>query len=61
MNHPNVLKFHEALLSERNCYIVTDLCDGGNLEDRICKNLPFSEGELSSIISDVFQGLKYLR
>jgi serine/threonine protein kinase len=23
MNHPNILKFHEALLSDRNCYIVT--------------------------------------
>lgn len=23
LNHPHILKFHEALLSERNCYIIT--------------------------------------
>jgi serine/threonine protein kinase len=27
MNHPNVVKFYEALLSDRNCYIVTELCN----------------------------------
>ncbi len=23
MNHPNIVKFYEALLSDRNCYIIT--------------------------------------
>ena len=31
LKHPNVLGFVEALLSERNCYIVTKLCRDGSL------------------------------
>jgi calcium/calmodulin-dependent protein kinase I len=42
MNHPNILKFHEALLSDRNCYIVTELCNEGDLEERIKKRKPFT-------------------
>lgn len=54
MNHPNILKFHEALSSERNCYIVTELCNDGNLEDRLKRKKGFSENELASIIIDVY-------
>ena len=61
MNHPNILKFYEAMLSERNCYIVTEYCEGGNLEERFKKKKGFSEMELGSIIVDVYQGLRYLR
>jgi serine/threonine protein kinase len=61
MDHPNILKFHEALLSDRNCYIVTEFCEGGNLEDRILTKKPFSDQELANIIFDVYQGLRYLR
>ena len=43
MRHPNILSFIEALLSERNCYIVTELCREGNLDDRIKKRTGFSE------------------
>lgn len=61
MDHPSILKFHEALLSDRNCYIVTELCEGGNLEDRILSKQPFTDHEIPNIISDVYQGLRYLR
>lgn len=61
MNHPNILKFHEALLSDRNCYIVTEICNQGDLEDRIKKKRPFSDPELSKVILDVYQGLRYLK
>jgi serine/threonine protein kinase len=61
MNHPNVLKFHEALLSERNCYIVTELCNQGSLEDRMRSRQPLNDEELGNIILDLYEGLRYLR
>lgn len=61
MNHPNVVKFYEALLSDRNCYIVTELCNEGDLEERVKRKRPFAEAELARIIHDMYQGLRYLR
>lgn len=61
MSHPNIVKFYEALLSDRNCYIVTQLCNEGDLEDRIKKKKPFSELDFSKVILDIYQGLRYLR
>jgi serine/threonine-protein kinase ULK/ATG1 len=49
------------MLSERNCYIVTELCREGNLDDRIKTRQPFSDQELSTIIVDLWKGLKYMR
>ena len=43
MNHPNILRFIEALLSERNCYLVTEYCCEGSLDDRIKRKIPFSD------------------
>jgi serine/threonine protein kinase len=60
MSHPNILKFHEALLSDRNCYIVTELCYGGNLDERI-KRGPISNLEVAGILLQLVEGLKYLR
>ena len=35
--HPNVIGCEEILSSVRNCYIITELCDGGDLEKRLKK------------------------
>jgi serine/threonine protein kinase len=61
MHHPNILKFHEALLSDRNCYIVTEICNQGDLEDRIKKKRTFSDAELSKVLLDIYLGLRYLK
>jgi serine/threonine protein kinase len=61
MSHPHVLKFHEALLSDRNCYIVTELCLGGNLDERIKRGPPMSNTEIAGILMQLIEGMKYLR
>lgn len=60
-NHPNILRFIEAMLSERNCYIVTELCSEGSLDDRIKTRVPFSDEELGRVILDIWKGLKYMK
>lgn len=37
LNHPNILKCHEVLKSENNCYIITELCNGGDLQSVLKK------------------------
>ena len=61
LKHPNIIKFYEAIMENQKCYIVTELCKEGNLEERIKWKKSFKDEELSDIIGDVYQGLKYLK
>ena len=36
IGHPNVLTLHDYFETLNNLYLVTDLCTGGELFDRIC-------------------------
>ena len=43
LDHPNVLKLFEHFEDEKNVYLVTEACRGGELFDRIIENEFFSE------------------
>lgn len=60
LNHPNILKCFEVFTSNRNCYIVTEVCNGGDLETKLRKHHYFSELEAEPYILDIFKGLRYL-
>ena len=38
LKHPNVLQCYEVLSSTNNCYIVTEFCEGGDLETLVRKS-----------------------
>lgn len=60
MNHPNIIRCFEVLKSTNNCYIITELCEQGNLEAFLKKRKNVSEEEIWPYIRDIYQGLKYL-
>ena len=35
INHPNIIKYVEKLVTKNNTYMVYEFCAGGNLEKRI--------------------------
>lgn len=35
VDHPNIIKFHNFYYTENNCYLITDYCEGGTLQDHI--------------------------
>jgi len=35
LDHPNILKVYDFYEDEKCCYIVTELCTGGELFDKI--------------------------
>lgn len=37
LNHPNILRCFEVFTSNRNCYIITEICNGGDLESKLRK------------------------
>jgi calcium-dependent protein kinase len=43
LDHPNILKLYEYFEDEKNVYLVTEICKGGELFDRIIEHEFFSE------------------
>lgn len=37
LNHPNVLRCYDIISSANNCYIVTELCNEGDLETLVLR------------------------
>jgi serine/threonine protein kinase len=35
LDHPNIIKFHDVFYTKNNCYIVTEFCEGGNLQKHL--------------------------
>lgn len=60
LNHPNVLRCFDVFTSNRNCYIITELCNEGDLESKLRKHRFFPEPKAHPYIIDIFQGLLYL-
>ncbi len=58
LDHPNVLKFYECFLNEDKFYIVTEWCDGGELETQIQKH--FDESQVAKIMMKILRGVAYL-
>jgi serine/threonine protein kinase len=35
LNHPNIIQCYDVFNSANNCYIITELCNGGDLDSRL--------------------------
>ncbi|CAK88109.1 unnamed protein product (macronuclear) [Paramecium tetraurelia] len=59
MDHPNIIKLYETYEDQRNVYLVTELCEGGELFDRIMDKGYFNEAEAHAIFLQIIQALNY--
>lgn len=59
LDHPNVIKLFEYFEDETNVYLVTELCAGGELFDRIIEAEYFSEVMAAKIFKQILQALNY--
>ena len=51
LDHPNIIKLFETYEDQRYIYLVMELCDGGELFDRIIEKGHFTEGEARVIFT----------
>lgn len=58
-NHPNILKLSAVYVDDVYIYIVTELCRGGELFDRIKKHKHFSETLAAKCMSQILEALQY--
>ena len=54
------MKVHEILEDDRHYYIISELCLGGELYDRILQMKRFTEKDAASMIHQILRGLNYM-
>jgi len=59
LDHPNIIKVYETYETDRLCYLVTELCEGGELFYHIVKNRRLTEGQCSRILKQIMSAIMY--
>jgi Protein kinase domain len=64
VNHPNIIKLIEVYEDERYLHLITELCTGGELFDRIIAKTHSSEGHFSEhdaafLVRDILDAIRY--
>lgn len=57
---PFSIKMHDLYETKEGVFIVTDLCKGGELFDRLVEKVHFNELDARHIMRQVFEGVEYL-
>ena len=65
VNHPNIIKLIDVKETLKDVYIITEYCNGGNLEECLDKylennNEAFSEEIVQNIMRQIIEAMKYL-
>lgn len=59
LDHPHILKLYEYFEDEKNFYLITELCTGGELFDKIIEKEFFTEVEAAHCFKQIMQGVNY--
>lgn len=59
VDHPNIIQYHETYNDGKYLHIVMELCNGGELFDRIIKQGKFSEAEAAKIMGKILSAISY--
>ena len=59
LDHPNIIKVYEFFQDEKHFFIVTELCIGGELFDRIVKSHHFTERKAAETMEQILSAVVY--
>jgi calcium-dependent protein kinase len=60
LDHPNIVKLFEVYEFKNNIYLVTELCEGGELFYHITKTKHLTEAQAAKIMRQIFSAISYL-
>lgn len=61
LKHPNIIELYETFVDDNNVYLVMEVCEGGEILDRISQaGGRFSERQTSIIMKQVFSAVSYM-
>ncbi|KAJ2773075.1 Calcium/calmodulin-dependent protein kinase type I, partial [Coemansia nantahalensis] len=58
--HPNLLALVDYFNTPRNTYLITELCEGGELFDYIHRRLSLGEAEAAHVVRQIVEGVAFL-
>ncbi|CAI2365375.1 unnamed protein product [Moneuplotes crassus] len=59
LDHPNIIKLFEIYEDTENVYLVQEMCEGGELFDRIVENGYLSEKQAAELFLQILQSILY--
>ncbi|EGZ26312.1 hypothetical protein PHYSODRAFT_555885 [Phytophthora sojae] len=59
LDHPNIIKFYDAYEGNRHLHLVTELCTGGELFDRIIARGHYSEADAAVLVRKISDAVKH--
>lgn len=60
LRHKNIIQLYEIMESQRNLYLVMELCEGSELFDYIVKKQKLTEAEACKFFQQLIDGIEYL-
>lgn len=60
VEHPHIIKMWDLYETKEGVFIVTDLCRGGELFDRLVEKVHYNELDARHIMKQILQGVAYL-
>lgn len=60
MDHPNIIKLYETFEDHRSIYLVMELCNGGELFDRIIECGHFTEAQAATLMQQIIRAIYYM-
>ncbi|XP_029623623.1 serine/threonine-protein kinase 33-like isoform X3 [Salmo trutta] len=60
VNHAHIIHLEEVFETQKRMYLVTELCEGGELKELLQKNTCFTEEETRHIINSLAEAIVYL-
>mmetsp|Transcript_8106 Transcript_8106/g.20903 ORF Transcript_8106/g.20903 Transcript_8106/m.20903 type:complete len:620 (+) Transcript_8106:122-1981(+) len=60
MDHPNIIKLYETFTDKRHMYIVMELCNGGELFDKIVAQGALTECEAAIVSQQILRAVHYM-
>jgi calcium-dependent protein kinase len=58
--HPNIMQIFEFYEDKKNFYIITELCEGGELFDQIVDKGSFTESEAAYVMKQLMSAINYI-
>jgi calcium-dependent protein kinase len=60
LDHPNVLRIYEYFIDNDSVYIITEICRGGELFDKIVEVEFFSEEQAAVLMKQILRAINYI-
>lgn len=60
MDHPNIIKLYEVYETDKTIYLVTEVCEGGELFYLIVEKKFMTESQTAVIMRQIFSAIAYL-